>query len=383
MSIYIRCLNPACRKDLPIKTKVCTKCGVAISRIDKTYRVIVRYNGKRIIKTVSNSLELARQIETKVKSELINGDYYDRRQNKIPYGEFMKKRYLPFAKEKKSYNREETLFRLWIEPIIGKRLLNEISPFNIEKIKQVMKVAGKAPRTIQYALAVIKHSINKAVDWGLYSGINPATSVKMPKINNKRTRFLMPGEVQDLLVEVKNRSQQVYEICLLSLHCGLRAGEILNLKFGDIDLEHQLIHIKNSKNGEDRVAYMDAEIKNMLILASRRKQIDPDKYLFTYKRIPKLYYTAVNTLNLNKGITDRKDKVVFHTLRHTFASWLAINGTPIYTIKELMGHKSLSMTERYSHLIPSVKKEAVKKLWEELRVENIPLRQKPMDTGIL
>jgi len=58
-------------------------------------------------------------------------------------------------------------------------------------------------------------------------------------------------------------------------------------------------------------------------------------------------------------LNDSRDKVVFHTLRHTFASWLAINGTPIYTIKELMRHKSLSMTERYSHLMPSVKKEAM------------------------
>ena len=66
---------------------------------------------------------------------------------------------------------------------------------------------------------------------------------------------------------------------------------------------------------------------------------------------------AINKLDFNDGITDSRDKVVFHTLRHTFASWLAIQGTPIYTIKELMGHKTLAMTERYSHLIPDAKRE--------------------------
>ena len=70
----------------------------------------------------------------------------------------------------------------------------------------------------------------------------------------------------------------------------------------------------------------------------------------------------VKALSLNDGITDPRDRVVFHTLRHTFASWLAIQGTPIYTIKELMGHKTLAMTERYSHLIPDAKRQAVKGL---------------------
>ncbi len=67
-------------------------------------------------------------------------------------------------------------------------------------------------------------------------------------------------------------------------------------------------------------------------------------------------------LGLNDGIDDPRDKVVFHTLRHTFASWLAIQGTPILTLKELMGHKSLAMTERYAHLMPDVKREAIKGL---------------------
>jgi len=79
-------------------------------------------------------------------------------------------------------------------------------------------------------------------------------------------------------------------------------------------------------------------------------------------KLPRAYRQAVNKLGLNDGVTDPRNKVVFHTLRHTFASWLAIQGTPIYTIKELMGHKTLSMTERYSHLSPDAKREAVEKL---------------------
>ena len=65
------------------------------------------------------------------------------------------------------------------------------------------------------------------------------------------------------------------------------------------------------------------------------------------------------TYRFNNGVTDPRQKITFHTLRHTFASWLAINGTPILTIKELLGHQSLAMTERYSHLSPDHKRQAV------------------------
>ena len=76
------------------------------------------------------------------------------------------------------------------------------------------------------------------------------------------------------------------------------------------------------------------------------------------KIISKTFDRAVEKLELNKDVEDPRQKVVFHTLRHTFASWLAIQGTPILTIKELLGHKSLAMTERYAHLIPDMKKDA-------------------------
>ena len=78
--------------------------------------------------------------------------------------------------------------------------------------------------------------------------------------------------------------------------------------------------------------------------------------------VSKAYDRAVGRLGFNHGIKDHRDKVVFHTLRHTFASWLAIQGTPILTIKELMGHKSIEMTMRYAHLIPDQKHHAIKEM---------------------
>jgi len=366
MTIYVRCPNTACRKDLPTKTKVCPKCGTSIPRTNKTYKVVVKYRGKRYVKIVPNSLEVARNIETKIKTELVSGEYYDRKKlakQNIKYEDFIREKYLPYAKDnKKSWSREEFLLRLWILPVIGSKPLSSVSPFDIERIKKNMRDANRAPRTIEYALAVIRHTFNKAIDWGFFSGVNPTTRVKKPKPNNKRVRFLSPEEAEKLLTELKKHSQQIYEMALLSLHTGMRAGEIFNLKFGDLDLTNGIIYIRNSKSGEDRVAYMTKEVKEIL----SKKEGKPDEYVFKdtkgekIGRISNTFMRVVNKLGLNKDITDDKDKVVFHTLRHTFASWLVMNGTPIYTVKELMGHKTLAMTERYSHLAPDTKKEAIK-----------------------
>jgi len=326
----------------------------------------VQHNGKVVAKCISNSLEFARQIEAKIKAELVSGEYFDRKKlnkQQTHCSEFMIKQYLPYAKDKKSYNREEELYRVWISPVIGKKLLNEISPFDIEKVKKYMQ--DKAPRTIQYGLAIIRHSLNIARDWGYFTGDNPVCRVKAPKVNNRRVKFLTVEEATALLKYIRKRSKQTYEICLLSLHCGLRAGEIFNLKFGDINLANGIINISDPKNGEDRVAYMTDEVKEIL---NKGKDGKHDEYLFKNKdkhrieRVSKTFFRAVDNLGLNNGIADNKDKVVFHTLRHTFASWLAISGTPIYTISKLLGHKSLTMTERYSHLMPGVKQEVVKRL---------------------
>ncbi|WP_456471179.1 tyrosine-type recombinase/integrase [Caminibacter sp.] len=365
MSIYIRC--PNCKSDQNIKSKVCKKCGKPLPKQNKRYKVIVKHNGKTVTKTIHNSLELARKIEAKIKAELEGGEYYDRKKQakeNVKYEDYVKNKYLPQAQSKKTYRNEESFLRIWILPVIGKKPLKNISPFDIEKIKKTMTEAGKSPRTIQYALAVIRQTFNKAVDWGIYTGVNPVTKVKAPRVSNRRIRHLTPEEAQALLNELKKHSKQWYEISLLSLRTGMRAGEVFNLKFGDLDFANGIIHVRDTKNGEDRVAYMTEDIADML----SSKQGEPNELIFKdtnggkIQSASKTFFRVVDKLGLNKGITDKRDKVVFHTLRHTFASWLAMQGTPIYTIKELMGHKTLAMTERYSHLAPDTKREAVRGL---------------------
>ena len=151
-------------------------------------------------------------------------------------------------------------------------------------------------------------------------------------------------------------------MALLSLQTGLRAGEIFSLKGHDLDFENGLISITDPKNKTARKAYMTGAVEEML---KRRMPDNPPDFVFKDRThggriniISQTYRKTVETLGLNKGTTDPRQRVTFHTLRHTFGSWLAIQGTPILTISQLLGHKTLAMTQRYSHLSPDHKKEA-------------------------
>jgi len=384
IEMAVNYLCQKCKNTFALKHKKCPKCGAVVPKHGKVYYVRVMVNGRRICKTVPGSLELARQIESKIKSELVAGDYYDRRQARkenTPFPEYMEKKYLPWAKENKassSYAREESIYRLWIKPTIGNKPLKDVSPFVLERMKKVMKDAGKAPRTIEYALAIVRQAFNKAILWDIYKGDNPVSKVSKPKTDNRRIRFLSPEEAKMVLEESQKRSKQMYEICTLALYCGLRASEIINLTWADIDLENEIIYVKDPKNKTNRAAYMTEEV---IKIFQEKEKGQPDEHIFpSYKtkvqEISHFFKEIVDSLGLNDGVSDPRQKVVFHTLRHTFASWLAIQGTPLHVIKELLGHKTLAMTERYSHLIPDTKREAVKGLQKMLKKETGVVRLK-------
>jgi len=290
-----------------------------------------------------------------------------RKHERLTFGEVAEK-YIQWARaSKKSWKDDEQRYRKHLEPVLSRDSLKGVSPLKIEKLKRDLQKKGLAPGTVKHCLVLIRQIFNKAGAWGLYDGPNPIKQVKLPSPNNKRTRFLTYEEADELLDKLSRRSRQVHDQALLSLHCGLRFGEIAALRWGDLDFKNGIIHVRDPKGGESRQAFMTQTVSEML--ADRiPDEVNPSDLVFSgrggvrQKSVSKAFFRAVESLGLNEGIEDPRERIVFHTLRHTFASWLAIQGTPLFTIKELMGHKSLSMTERYAHLIPDHKRAAVKGL---------------------
>ena len=258
-------------------------------------------------------------------------------------------------KKKAAHVREESLFRLWIKPSMGTKPLKDISPFDLERLKKNMLKAGRAPRSVEYALTTLGQIFRHAERLGYFQGDIPTTKIKKPKYDNKRVRFLSHDEAHTLLEILKGKSQEIYEMALLSLHCGLRAGEVFSLTWKDVDLD--LITLLDTKNkSKNRVVSMTADVKTIFMQMDQGGKQDlvfPDrKSGGTRKQISKSFPRAVAETGLNEGIDDRRQRVTFHTLRHTFASWLVMEGISLYEVKELLGHASLTMTERYAHLAP-------------------------------
>lgn len=279
---------------------------------------------------------------------------------------------------------EKSRFDNHIAPTLGEKALHDITSFELERLKMHLQQKQLRPKSVHHVLTLIRSMYSKAAAWGLYDGSVPTRDVNFPKVNNRRLRFLTQREAMALLQALLDRSKQVHNQALLSLHCGLRFGEIASLTWQDLDFSSKVIHIRHPKSGESRSAFMTRQVSEMLV--DRRKnwemkneealKKDPDATVsplvfpdLTGKvqtGVSRLFDRVVEELGLNSGITDPLQKVVFHSLRHTFASWLAIQGTPLYTIKELMGHKNITMTERYSHLIPDHKRMAVQRLANSL-----------------
>jgi len=217
-----------------------------------------------------------------------------------------------------------------------------------------------APQTVRHCFGLLRRAVNHADDVGLWKGDNPFAvkrhgSFKLPRADNQATRYLTRREARDLLAALKPRSQQVHDMALLSLRTGLRATELFGIQGQDLDLEGNIIHIR-AKGGEPQSVPAPPDI--MRLLAGYRRQ--PYEYLFQDDHgdqiawgISYTFDRVVAELGLNDGVTDKRRRVRFHTLRHTFASWLAQSGqVTLHELMELMRHKRIEMTLRYAHLIP-------------------------------
>lgn len=274
-------------------------------------------------------------------------------------------KYIEWARtNKKTWRDDVTRLNFHVLPVLGELPMVQIEPDHIEKLKARCQ-EKLAPATVVQCLAVTRACFNYASRMGMFKASNPVKGVKMPKPDNKRMRFLTKKEADDLLDLAWTYNTELHDMCLICLYTGIRSGEMVSLTWNDIDFEHNLITISDPKNGESRQVYLTKHVKNML---ERRGGgsglIFPSKNGVKRDAVSKIFTRLVNKLQLNEGITDPRQKVTFHSLRHTFASWLALNGETLLTIKELMGHKTIAMTMRYAHLIPDQKRKAVERLGE-------------------
>jgi len=259
---------------------------------------------------------------------------------------------------KKSYERDITSAKHLLRHFGGKTH-SQITAWLVEKYKSERQKEntryGRPPSkaSINRELALLKHMFNIAIEWDLITS-NPAKKVKLFPEKQNQLRILSHDEFEKLY---NASSDFLKPILVVAVNTGMRRNEILYLKWDNVSLKQGYITVIESKNNESRSIPINKILMDTLNYV---KNTSPGDYVFSHsngepiKSVKKGFWAALR----RSGI----DKCRFHDLRHTFATRLVMAGVDIVTVKELMGHKDIKMTIRYSHPTPEHKKQAVERL---------------------
>jgi len=278
-------------------------------------------------------------------------------------------RFLEYNKlHSKDYTNYSSRYKNHIKKYLGHKAIDDITSEDILKIQQE-KLKKLAPKTVNHITQLIGTIFNYNIKHKYIKVDNPVANIKKLKVNNERLRYLSKDEIKELLDYIKY-DEQLYLFVKLSLQTGGRMKTIANLRKKDIDLKNRIISLHDYKNDTFYRGFFNEELHNLL--KNRLKKLKNNDLILLYDTqesnlqtfITKKLQPILNEL-FNKDIDkkDRQNRVVIHTLRHTFASHLAINGTPIFTIQKLMNHKDISMTLRYAKLAPDSGRDFVEKLY--------------------
>lgn len=243
---------------------------------------------------------------------------------------------------------------------LGELNINEIKPLDVIKTRGMIK-ASDATKNIY--MAALRHLFTIAVKEFGVVGDNPLLKISNLKAPRERVRYLSNQEFTDLLIACKESANPyLYLVVLLALGTGARKMEIMNLTWSDVDIDRQLIYLHTTKNGELATLPIPSKIMPELL---QHLTISKSALLFPSKRNPDkpvdLRLPFKQALE-RAGIKDFR----FHDQRHTFASYLAMNDTPLNVIAELMRHKSYNMVKKYAHLSTGHKSKVINEMADKI-----------------
>lgn len=191
----------------------------------------------------------------------------------------------------------------------------------------------------------LSHCCSVAVKMG-WMRENPCSKVEKLEEPKGRTRFLSDNERDALLEACKEHgNQNIYLVVVLALSTGMRSGEIRNLKWSDVNMRHKRIVLTDTKNNETRTVPL---VGHALDLMNEKVRRIDSPYVFAgrFSGRPASFRDAWDDVVVTAGLDDFR----FHDCRHTAASYLAMNGATLSELSEILGHKTLAMVKRYSHL---------------------------------
>ena len=249
---------------------------------DYCLKLLRQYKGNIKTGTGPKSPKEKRDIEQE-KRDRAEQERRQAEKENVTFGQFMTETYLPQSKldkKAKTHEIEVMLYERHIASTIGTLTFPAINAFHLEKIKKTMADGKLSARTIEYASQIIRQGFNMARKLAIYTGESPTKAVKFPKPDNMKLRYLSIEEAERLLAALAEKSKTVHDMALLSLHCGLRFGEIAALTWSCVNLEQGTLAILNAKTGS-RTAYLTERAKETL---DGREKGKPNELIFPKRK---------------------------------------------------------------------------------------------------
>ena len=336
----------------------------------KTYRVRIRRKGMPDKSETFPCKSKAQAWGRKMEGEVCDKRHFPRKENEEQtFAAFIDKYIeLELPKKPKSYKKQHMQL-LWWKQQLGDYFLVYVTNSMISELRDKL-LSEKLPKgtkrtssTTNRYLAALSHAYTVAMkDWG-WVNENPVLKVRRPKENKPRERFLEKDEIERLLGECsKRKSPYIYPVVFLALATGARKGELLALKWSDIDFARARLTFRDTKNGESRSIHLSKQSMKCLEM-EKSKRVIFSEYVFPTRDgkrpadIKTAWEAAVKHANLS---------ICFHTLRHTAASQLAMRGATLLELAAILGHKTLAMVKRYSHLSVAATAGALDRMNEDL-----------------
>lgn len=271
-----------------------------------------------------------------------------------------------------TYNLHETILRLHVEPYVAKLPLDEFRRAEYDALASKWTCE---PRTTNTRLGVVQRMLSLAAEWEI---IPSAPKPKLLKIAKDHPRFLSEIEAAALLEAAAKYDEtcpiEWRSMVLVGLRTGLRIGELRGLQWGDIEWSRGLLHVRRTdpglkdldanapKGNRPRTVPLTPDTIGCLHeLYARAKWREPKHWLWIGVRHHKGQRDRYRTRSESNcavaigkiaKLAGLDEEVTWHTLRHTYASWLVMRNVPLSVVQELLGHASIRQTERYAHLAP-------------------------------
>jgi integrase len=330
------------------------------------YRAEVRVKGyPRLSQTFDRQSEAMRWAEDTEKA-LRNGGYVGNTPpNDMLFDDALNKYLAETSSKKAESTHRRELYQSRSLHYFAGRTLKEITPVQAAQFRE-KRSAEVQPATVIKDLNLLSHIYTTAIrEWGVET-TNPVSIIRKPKTPPGRLRFLTSAEIVRLLEESKKGHRpNLYNFILLQLHTGMRPSEGAALTWSQIDFDGRIIDLQETKTDPRRVPLTVPAIETLADLVPTGG-FDCNDYVFlpkdpkmTHRFRPNQYFresfvAAVKRANI--------DDFHMHDLRHTAASYMIMNGVDLRTVADILGHKTISMTMRYTHLLDDHKLKAVDRI---------------------